>query len=79
LPDNNQIHPIGHRVVEVDGISLDTTSWLLGEGELSNSLLSLPVLVAVATVAGEDFRSLDLTPVSPLVVRFGPSVPSEIY
>jgi hypothetical protein len=38
-------------IVEVDGISLDTTSWLPGEGELSNSLLSLPA------VAGEDFRS----------------------
>jgi len=27
-------------IAEIDGISLDTTSWLLGEGELSNSLLA---------------------------------------
>jgi hypothetical protein len=29
---------------------------------MSNAVLSLPVLVAVATVAGENFRSLDATP-----------------
>jgi len=28
---------------------------------MSNAVLSLPVLVAVATAAGESFRSLDLT------------------
>jgi hypothetical protein len=32
---------------------------------MSNPLLSLPVLVAVATVVGEDFRSLDATPSLP--------------
>ena len=32
---------------------------------MSNPLLSPPVLVAVATVVGEDFRSLDATPSLP--------------
>ena len=43
------------------------------------TLVSLPVLVAVATVAGESLRSLDLTPALPLVTFDSPAQLDMIF